>query len=679
MPASSPSAEESRPYAVVLGPGPEPTDLLQYLSDESGLACLSGDWFGGSLMITHSPLRADLTMADLPAAWLEPAAQDAVETQPVRIGGGWIGALGYEAAASTGALYDWVLCHDPADGWVFESLGLPEAAAATTTALERLRSLLAAPPAPRPHQGPGPEFRTAAPFRAAHHGHLAIIERALQQIRAGDFYQVNLCTRLFADTDLSPTDAFVRCLTTLHPAHGALINTGGGGLVSLSPELFLSVHGDRVVTRPIKGTAPRTAAETDAPALRRSVKESAENVMIVDLMRNDLSRVCRPGTVVVSGLLDLEAHPGVWHLVSTVTGSLRPGLRLDEVLAETFPPGSVTGAPKSSAVRAIAALEGTGRGAYTGALGLISPHAGAEFNVLIRTFEFTRDRDRHRVELGVGGGITSDSIPELEWAECLHKARPLVAAIGGTLPHAAEDIGVPPTQAQWSGGIFETCLVQGGRVRRLRRHLARLDRSCRELYGSGLPDALAVRARATARTAFADSAAERIALKIIAVPTPDGVAVELITRPLGERLQHSALAEAHRPDGNWRHKWVDRTSLAAAEDVAAPDLPLFLDDEGSVLEGSRGNVFLLSGSEVRTPPLRDALLPGVTREALIELAPTHGFDVSLSPVTVADLWQADAVWWTSSLSGVVAVTSVDGRPLRQFPEVVARFQDALDT
>ena len=692
MPASAPSARE--PFAEVLGSGPSPTAMLRSLRDQPGLVCLTGDWFGGHPLITHTPVTTRVAVADLPADWLG-APLGASHDQEVgvpRIGGGWVGVLGYQTESATGAVYDWVLRHDEANGWVFESLGLPEAATSTAAALAGVRALLAGTPltdtpatdtpatdTPATGSGrPGPYFRTALPVVEEHQRHLAIVERAQQLIRAGDFYQVNLCTRLYADTDLSPTDAFLRCRSSLAPVHGALVNHDRGGVVSLSPELFLAVTGDRVVTKPIKGTAPRTADQTDAPALRRSIKESAENVMIVDLMRNDLSRVCRPGTVVVSGLLDLEAHPGVWHLVSTVEGRLRAGIRLAEVLAETFPPGSVTGAPKSSALRAIAELESAGRGAYTGALGMLSPLAGAEFNVVIRSFEFTRDGDRHRVELGVGGGITSDSIPELEWAECLHKARPLVAALGGTLPDETERPAPAPTSGQWTGGVFESCLVEGGRVRRLRRHLARLDRSCRELYGVALPSDLTERARDAARSAWTDSAASRIALKIVVTPVRDGVAVELTTRVLGERLPASAMAVAQRPDGLWRHKWVDRTALTRAEAAVSPDLPIFLDDQGAVLEGSRGNLFLLTGSEVRTPPLQDGLLPGVTREALIEAVPDLGLTVRLTPLTVEDLTRADAVWWTSSLSGVVAVTAVDGRPMHQLPELINRLHRNLD-
>ena len=206
-------------------------------------------------------------------------------------------------------------------------------------------------------------------------------------------------------------------------------------VASFSPELFLSVHDGMIRTAPIKGTAPRAPGAVDSPELRASTKDAAENVMIVDLMRNDLSRVCRPGTVQVDELLSVQPAPGVWHLVSTVSGRLRPGTSTADVLTATFPPGSVTGAPKIAARQGIQELEGHDRGAYTGALGLVSPCAGTELNVIIRTFEIA-GRD---VQLGVGGGITVDSVPIREWYECLHKAAPLVAAAGSRLDHDLDD------------------------------------------------------------------------------------------------------------------------------------------------------------------------------------------------------------------------------------------------
>jgi para-aminobenzoate synthetase / 4-amino-4-deoxychorismate lyase len=210
------------------------------------------------------------------------------------------------------------------------------------------------------------------------------------------------------------------------PAYGACFAAPWGGIASLSPELFLRRRGRVVSTGPIKGTAPRSA---DPGALRASAKDRAEHVMIVDLMRNDLGRVCEYGSIVAAETPEAQAHPGVWHLVSELRGRLRDVAGDGALLRATFPPGSVTGAPKVQALRVISELEATGREVYTGAIGFASPLAGLELSVAIRTFG-ARDG---RLWLGVGGGIVADSDPLLELEECLVKARQLVAPVGGRI------------------------------------------------------------------------------------------------------------------------------------------------------------------------------------------------------------------------------------------------------
>ena len=243
-------------------------------------------------------------------------------------------------------------------------------------------------------------------------------------VAAGDVYQVNLCRRLSAPL---PFDFSVLglsgALQRRHPApHSALVHvpTAGIDIASASPELFLRRRGDQVETRPIKGTA--------APGMEFLAKDRAENVMIVDLMRNDLGRVCRYGSVEVPDLCRQEEHPGLSHLVSTVRGRLRPGVGWVELLAATFPPGSVTGAPKLAALDAIRRLEPVGRGVYCGAVGWVdTDHDSGDLNVAIRTFWVEDDH----LHFGTGGGITWDSTPYGEWQETELKARQLLAVAGG--------------------------------------------------------------------------------------------------------------------------------------------------------------------------------------------------------------------------------------------------------
>ena len=246
-----------------------------------------------------------------------------------------------------------------------------------------------------------------------------------ESIAEGDVYQVNLCRVLAAPApDEADVAALGAALGRGNPApYAAVVRLPSHGMevASASPELFLSRRGDVVESKPIKGTAPLDGDFLD--------KDRAENVMIVDLVRNDLGRVCEFGSVNVPGLLEVEEHPGLQHLVSTVRGHLREGRGWSDLFAATFPPGSVTGAPKLAALEVIASLETAPRGPYCGAIGWVdADRAEGELNVGIRTF-WLRDGE---IRLGTGGGITWDSTPEGEWEETELKARRLLRVVSGS-------------------------------------------------------------------------------------------------------------------------------------------------------------------------------------------------------------------------------------------------------
>jgi para-aminobenzoate synthetase component 1 len=258
--------------------------------------------------------------------------------------------------------------------------------------------------------------------------HAAACARILDLLGAGECYQVNLTRRLTATSAADPLDLY-EAVTRLNPAPYASVCVFDEldlAVVSASPELFLRIEPDgngsrRVETRPIKGTA------ADARALASSAKDRAENVMIVDLARNDLGRVCEYGSVTVPALFDIEPHPGLFHIVSTVTGRLRADVDFADVVRATFPPASVTGAPKPRVLQAIEDLEQVRRGVYCGAVGWVDGDRGAaELAVAIRTFTITRGQ----TFLGVGGGIVADSHADDEWAETELKAARLLAAAG---------------------------------------------------------------------------------------------------------------------------------------------------------------------------------------------------------------------------------------------------------
>lgn len=244
-------------------------------------------------------------------------------------------------------------------------------------------------------------------------------------IRAGDIYQANLSFDCAV-----PVHGDMRALyAALRPGskagHGALVMTGEQWLLSFSPELFFTLNGNQLTTRPMKGTASRDsdAGRDAANALNllSDPKQRAENLMIVDLLRNDLSRVAVPGSVRVPQLFEIEHYPTVHQMTSTVTGCLRPGLDAIDVLAALFPCGSITGAPKLRAMEIIHATEGRTRGAYTGAIGYLDPDGDAEFNVAIRTI--CVEYGNHVASLGLGSGVVSDSVRADEWRECLDKGR----------------------------------------------------------------------------------------------------------------------------------------------------------------------------------------------------------------------------------------------------------------
>jgi para-aminobenzoate synthetase component I len=284
------------------------------------------------------------------------------------------------------------------------------------------------PPAPGRWNGPGPGSWTSSLDRA---GYLAGVARIREHIAAGDVYQANLCRILSAplpDRPAPDIDALTALLARGNPAPFAgtirlpAHDAGGGRAVEIataSPELFLRRRGGTVESGPIKGTG-RTADDLRA-------KDHAENVMIVDLVRNDLGRVCAPGSVTVPRLCVTEPHPGLVHLVSTVRGELAPGAGWAELLAAAFPPGSVTGAPKPRALTIIDALETAPRGPYCGGIGWVDADRGTgELAVGIRTFWIDREDGRPLLRFGTGAGITWGSDPEHEWAETELKASRLL-------------------------------------------------------------------------------------------------------------------------------------------------------------------------------------------------------------------------------------------------------------
>ncbi|OCB52013.1 aminodeoxychorismate synthase, component I [Mycobacterium vulneris] len=374
-------------------------------------AAVIGDWFGSRAVIAPSVSVAPVgpeTCFEVPQDTAGPAGS---------VGGGWFGYLCYpdpgadgtppRIPVAAGGWSDCVLRQD-ADGlWWFESLSGAE----LPTWLMALE-----PGEPR-----GYSLAWVAPDRDDHRrGVLACLEA----IAAGEVYQACVCTRFTGNLDGDPIDFFTEAVARTAPSRAAYVTGDWGAVASLSPELFLRRAGTAVASSPIKGTLPSSA---DPAALLASVKDVAENVMIVDLVRNDLGRVATTGSVTVPELLAVHPAPGVWHLVSTVTAEVPVQVPTSALLDATFPPASVTGTPKRRARQLLRQWEPARRGVYCGTVGLASPVAGCELNVAIRTVEFSSDGS---AVLGVGGGITADSDVDAEWDECLHKSASIVELSG---------------------------------------------------------------------------------------------------------------------------------------------------------------------------------------------------------------------------------------------------------
>lgn len=281
------------------------------------------------------------------------------------------------------------------------------------------------------HRSKGDENFPASPaFRPEmeRDGYMAMVRAAQEYIAAGDIYQVCLAHRFSAAFAGDPWPLYLALRNASPAPHAALLRLGDETVLSSSPECFLKMSGRRISTRPIKGTRPRkedrNQDELEAFELKTSPKEIAELVMITDLERNDLGSVCEFGSVTASQLLHLERYAQVFHLVSTVEGTLREGLSQVAALAACFPGGSISGAPKKRALEIIRELEPVSRGLFTGAIGYFGYNGESQFNIAIRTVVI---RNR-KAEFHVGAGITADSVPEKEWEETLHKAAGILQA-----------------------------------------------------------------------------------------------------------------------------------------------------------------------------------------------------------------------------------------------------------
>jgi para-aminobenzoate synthetase/4-amino-4-deoxychorismate lyase len=433
-------------------------------------------------------------------------------------------------------------------------------------------------------------------------------------IAAGDIYQANLSFRARFPFVGDPYALYERLRAQSGAGHCGYVDDGMRQIASLSPELFFDLGADGALTvRPMKGTAPRAGHDdAERAALAASPKNRAENLMIVDLIRNDLSRI--GSGVAVSGLFQVETYPTLHTMVSTVTARKRDGVGAAEILRALFPCGSVTGAPKIRAMEILQDLETSARGAYCGAVGCFAPDGSARFNVAIRTLTITGNQG----ELGIGGGVVQDSQAGSEYDECLLKARFFTRQ---------------PIE------LIETLRWEPSFVR-MDRHLARMAKSAAAF--SMAFDAAAARAALEAAVA-GKAGPQRVRLTLDEAGIYQATAHDLAPNP-----QHWTYAlSPDRTDSRdvlLRHK----TSRRELYDRAHPGLDemLFLNERGELAEGARSNIFVERSGMLLTPPLEAGVLPGILRAELI--AQGRAVEATLTPDDLDG-----QVWLGNSLRGLI--------------------------
>ena len=471
--------------------------------------------------------------------------------------------------------------------------------------------------------------------------HATAVTEVRARIAAGDVYEVNLTDRLEGGADLDrldPFEVYAALCDGQRGAHHGYLDTGRHVIASASPELFFAWRGDVVTARPMKGTRRRGrwSEEDDelAGQLLASQKDRAENVMIVDLVRNDLGRVAQTGSVAVMALCELERYPTVWQLTSTITARLRPEARLVDLLATLFPSGSVTGAPKLAAMETIAALETTPRGVYCGAVGWLapSPHPDrARFNVAIRTAVI--DRTTERLTYGAGGAITWDSDPREERSELLTKARIVT--------------GPAPTDVE----LLETMRFDPWRgIPLLSYHLARL-RASAHYFGLPVPVDLVTQLRQVTAP-LREPSTIRMVLRYDGCCGFDVSAAP----PWGGRVTAALDLEPVDPDDVLLFHKTTQRDVYDRRRARHPDSDdvVMVSPTGHVTETSVANLVVEVDGRWCTPPLRDGCLPGVARRAALDRG-----QIIERPMTVAELRAAPHAFAINALRGWRRLQFVD--------------------
>lgn len=450
-------------------------------------------------------------------------------------------------------------------------------------------------------------------------------------ITAGDVYQINLTFPLHGKYDGDARDLYAALRHRQAGRYGGIISLGGPDIISLSPELFFKKTDANMMMHPMKGTVRRQSDPVQDAALRDAMREDAksqaENLMIVDLLRNDLSRIATKGSVKVPELFALETYPTLHQMTSKVRAELRDGLSFTDIFKSLFPCGSVTGAPKIRAMEIIHELETTPRGAYCGSLGYIDPNGDACFNVAIRTLTL----DGQKLTYNVGSGVVLDSQAKDEYAECLLKAK-VVAAPG---PDLIETFHWEPN----TGPV------------RIERHLTRLTKSANALgypcdLGAIKEDICHIKSTCALRVRLSLSELGHVHIETTPFqPASQPWTVSLCAPPLTPEVQETRHKVSERDFYDGQRRRIQ--ALTKCDEV------LFFNDREELCEGSFTSVFLEIDGELYTPHLSSGLLPGILREELVETGQAQE-----RVLAQADFKRADKLYVGNSLRGLIPVTLI---------------------
>jgi para-aminobenzoate synthetase/4-amino-4-deoxychorismate lyase len=468
----------------------------------------------------------------------------------------------------------------------------------------------------------------------------AAVLKIKEYIAQGDTYQVNLTMKAAFDLQGSPLDFYEMLSYQQHVRYAAYLNLGRHVILSLSPELFFRAQGNHILLRPMKGTIRRGRTRGEdailSEQLRRSVKDQSENLMIVDMLRNDIGRIAEPGSVEVSSLYEIEQYDTLFQMTSTIEAERKAGISLAEVFRALFPPGSVVGAPKIRTLEIIRELEGEPRDVYTGAIGFIGPDNQMIFNVGIRTVVI--DRETHRGCMGIGSGIVNDSLPEREYEECLLKGRFL------TDP-------VPEFQ------LIETMSWDSARgYFLLDLHLERLLESA--LYFDIPVKIQKLRKHIIAQSHKFGKESRRVRLAVTSNGTFSVQSTPLEELPVPIRVRFSQ----HRTSSSDRflfHKTTNRALYDEEFEHARADGffdCIFMNEHNEVTEGAITNIFIRRGGKYFTPPIDCGVLDGVFRRHLLR---SRIIALQERILTEQDIREADEVYLCNSVRGIIKVDAVE--------------------